>query len=100
MVAAVKIGRVTNCASKLDGLERVGVVERDELGNKIGSLRLQPEVEQQVASIKGAASVHQAAKLDERRRSTEIESDMGQAVINSDGHGRKHGSWRRQVSLK
>ena len=46
MVAAVKIGRVTNCAAKLDGLERVGVVERDELGDKIGSLRLQPEVEQ------------------------------------------------------
>ena len=53
-----------------------------------------------VASIKGAACVHQAAKLDERRRSAEIESDMGQAVIDSDGHGRKDGSWRRQVGLK
>lgn len=46
MVAGDKVGRVADGAAKLDGLERVGVVERDELGDKIGSLRLQPEVEQ------------------------------------------------------
>ena len=100
MVAGDKVGRVADGAAKLDGLEWVGVVEGNEFGDKIRSLRLQPEMEQQIASIKGAASVHQTAKLDERRRSAEIESDMGQAVINSDGHGRKRGGWRWQVGLK
>ena len=84
---------------KLDGLEWVGVVEGNELGDKIGSLGLQPEVEQQIAGIKGASTcVHQSAKLDKRRRSPEIESDMGQTVIDSNGHGWEEGQELAQAS--
>ena len=57
-------------------------------------------MEEEIASIKGNASIHQAAKLDERRQSAEIESDVGRAVIDSNGHGRKDMSRRRQVGGK
>jgi hypothetical protein len=46
MIGSVEISRVSDSATKLYGFEWVGVIKGNEIGNKIRSLGLEPEVEQ------------------------------------------------------
>jgi hypothetical protein len=62
MVGRDKISRVANGVAKLDWFEGTGVIKRNELGNSTRSLRFQPKVEREVASVQSAASVHETTE--------------------------------------
>jgi hypothetical protein len=38
MIGSIKISRITNSTAELDGFKRVGIVEGDEFGDKVGAL--------------------------------------------------------------
>ena len=58
MVRSIEISRVADGTAKFDRLERVGIIERDEFGDKVGTLGFQPKMELQIAGVEGAAGVH------------------------------------------
>jgi hypothetical protein len=87
MVSRVKIGWITDGPAELDGFERVGGVEREVFDNKFGSFGHDPLVKEQVPSIKGTTSVHEAAEGEIGGWvGAEGEGDVREPVVNGNGH--------------
>ena len=98
MIRQIKVSGIADGAAKLDRFEGIGVVEGNKFGDKIRPLGLEPKMEQQIASVEGAASVHETDK--ERvdgSVGTQAEFDMRKSIVNSDRHRRKHEARRRSM---
>jgi hypothetical protein len=99
VVSSVQVVQVADSAAELDGFKRIRVIEGDEFGDEIRALGHQPQMASKVPSVEGAASVHETSKgWVKSRIATEIEGDMRETVINSDGHRRKRWARRRGQS--
>ena len=99
MVGSVKTRGVANGAAEFDRFKRIRIIERDELGDKIGVFRLDPEMKEKVAGVESAAGVHEPNKRRvEGGAGAEIEFDMGKAVVDGDWHGRRNKARFRSVS--
>ena len=62
VIGGVEIFRIPNGTTELDGFKGIGVVERSELSNQVGSFGLQPKVEGKVSCVEGCTGVHKATK--------------------------------------
>ena len=66
VIGRVEIGRVKNGPTKFCGLKGIGIVELDEFCDQVGSLRLEPKMEEEAACVQSATCVHETTKFNLR----------------------------------
>jgi hypothetical protein len=87
MVGGGEVGRITNGTAKFDRFEGVGIIKREELHNKVGTFRHEPQMKVEVARVQGTASIHEAAKgWIGGRIGAESDSDVRETIIDGNGH--------------
>ena len=111
MAGRIEISWVADGATELNRFKRVGVVEGDEIGDKIRALGLQPKMEKEMAGVEGAASVHETNRGRVKGGTgSQAKFDVREPIVDSNGHRRqeaqggasKHGqrtSWRASAGI-